>query len=411
MAGQPDDALDRLLTRSLRLHNAGGEVCPSAEDVAAYLERSLDAEEVRRIELHLSSCARCAETLATLVETEPVASRPAPAEAWWSWRAWRWAVPATAMVVLGVWLASGLRESPTPATQMAQHTVPAPAESVAAKNKAASQESSPAAVATPETAPAAAVAAADLRRSSESSASAPADARLRAAGALPTAPQELPSPAREVKDQASADRERDVLDKRAASQPSPSAVTAPEPPGELAKTESVRAEAPAVDAQRAQARARAATSATPDGRGSADAVSAPISSAVLDAAQRQGGAPPAGSIAAPLLLRSRAGNVMWRISGSLIERSGDGGAVWAPEFRAANPVSAGVVATDDTVWLVGAGGLVLQRRSTAAWRVVPPPAMDDLVSASDASATSVTVRTANGRQFRTTNSGATWTVR
>jgi len=101
---------------------------------------------------------------------------------------------------------------------------------------------------------------------------------------------------------------------------------------------------------------------------------------------------------------------MWRISGSVIERSGDGGATWAMEFSASDTVSAGVVAADDTVWLVGSGGLVL-RRPAAGWRAVSAPVMVDLVGVSDAGATSVTVRTADGRQFRTTDGGVTWMVR
>jgi len=102
---------------------------------------------------------------------------------------------------------------------------------------------------------------------------------------------------------------------------------------------------------------------------------------------------------------------MWRISGSVIEQSTNGGAVWTTEFRAANVVSAGVVAADDTVWLVGAGGLVLRRPATGGWRVVPAPVMDNLVSVSDAGATSVTVRAANGRQYQTRDAGVTWTAR
>ena len=44
MARQEDEALDRLLTRTLQSQRAEtGDVCPSAEDVAAYLERTLSS--------------------------------------------------------------------------------------------------------------------------------------------------------------------------------------------------------------------------------------------------------------------------------------------------------------------------------------------------------------------------------
>ena len=410
MARQPDDTLDRLLTRTLRSHTASGEVCPSAEDIAAYLERSLDVGEAQRIELHLSSCARCAEALATLVDTEPVAAPVAPADAWWSWRTWRWAVPATAVLVLGVWLASALREQTPPEQQMAQHTEAAPAEPAEAKNQEAAQESAATAVTAPAvSAPADAVAAAERPRSSESPASVSANAPAQAAGTPPQIREEVSSAARETKEETSAARARERADTAAVPPPSPSAVVAPDSLEALAKTGPSRAEPATVDARRSAQAPGRVTAAAPVGRAS-DAVT-PTPSAAFEAAQTQGAALAAFSTAAPLLLRARAGNVVWRISGSVIERSVDGGAVWATEFRAANPVRAGVVAADDTVWLVGAGGLVLQRLPTAAWRIVPAPVMDDLVSLSDASATGITVRTASGRQFRTTNNGAIWTAK
>ena len=401
VARQPDDTLDRLLTRHLRSRAATGEVCPSAEDIAAYLERSLVADEAQRIELHLSSCSRCAETLAALVDTEPVVPSPAPADASWSWRTWRtwrWAAPATAVLVLGIWLASAIRDERTTPAQMAQHTETGPVETVAGKNKATPPESAAEAVATPPsplpgfegagpavtTAPADAAAATDLRRSSELPASVSADARAQAAGA-PQVQQELALQTREVQEQAGV-------------------------PETGAKSEA-RAEAPTVDEQRRRQSQGQLPGAPADGRPSLDAISAPASSAALEVGQTQGGAIAAFSAAAPLILRARAGNMVWRISGSEIERSVDGGVTWATEFRAANTVRAGVVTADNTVWLVGAGGLVLQRLPTAAWRVVPASVMDDLVSVTEGTATSVTVRTANGRQLRTTDNGASWTVR
>jgi hypothetical protein len=430
VARQPDETLDRLLTRTLRSHAAGDEVCPSAEDVAAYLERSLDSEEARRIELHLSSCARCAETLATLIETEPVASPAPPAAAWWSWRTWRWAVPATAVVVVGIWFASALREErTTTAPQMAQYKEAAPAEEAAAAEKTAAP--------------------ADPREPSASPQSTSADVVPESATPPAQARQVQAPPPRAAKEESSDVRERDAAAANTAvARPSPPTGFAPEPPGDLAKSEASRADAAAVDARRernagvegratpaapapattvaaapaaaekvADARAQALAGGADTARAAAGRVSAPASSTAqtstaptVDAAQTQGRADAAFSAFAPLLLRSRA-NVMWRISGSVIEQSTSGGAVWTTEFRASNMVSAGVVAADDTVWLVGAGGLVLRRPATGGWRVVPAPVMDNLVSVSDAGATSVTVRAANGRQYQTRDAGVTWTAR
>lgn len=431
MARQPDETLDRLLTRTLRSHAAGDEVCPSAEDVAAYLERSLDSEEARRIELHLSSCARCAETLATLIETEPVPSSAPASVAWWSWRTWRWAVPATAVLVVGIWFASALREErTTTAPQMAQYKEAVPPEQAAAAKKTAAP--------------------ADAREPSASPQSTSVDGTPESA-AQRLQVRQVPAQPGEAKQQSSGVPERDAAAANAAgARPSPPTGFAPEPPAEFAKNEDSRADvasgdlrrernagvegrtmpaapapaavpappvaAPAAAEKAADARAQNAAAAD-TARAATSSVSAPAPSAPKLAelsqgqGQTQGGASAAFSASAPLLLRARGGNVMWRISGPVIEQSTNGGAAWTTEFRAANVVSAGVVAADDTVWLVGSGGLVLRRPATGGWRVVPAPVMDNLVSVSDAGATSVTVRSANGRQFQTRDAGVTWTTR
>jgi hypothetical protein len=434
VARQPDETLDRLLTRTLQSHAAGDEVCPSAEDVAGYLERSLDSEETRRVELHLSSCARCAETLATLIETEPVASSAPPAAAWWSWRTWRWAVPATTVVVVGIWFASALREErTTTAPQMAQYKEAAPsAQAPAAEETAVPQ---------------------DLREPSASPQSTSADGAPGPA-AKPLQSRQVPAQPGEAKEQSSGERDAAAAN-AALVRSSPPTGFAPEQPAELAKSEESRTDVPSVNARRernagvegraipaAPAPAAAAAAAAPpiaapaaaekaaDARaqdlagaidtpraatssvGSAPAPSAPKAAELSQGqGQTQGRASAAFSAFAPLLVRARGGNVMWRISGSVIEQSSNGGAVWTTEFRAANVVSAAGVAADDTVWLVGAGGLVLRRPPTGGWRVVPAPVTDDLVSVSDAAATSVTVRAANGRQYQTRDAGVTWTAR
>ena len=382
MARQPDEALDRLLTRKLRSYAAGDVACPSAEVIAAYLERVLDSEEARRIEVHMASCARCAETLALLVETEPVA--PAPTAAWWSWRTWRWVVPATAVLVVGIWFASTLPGERTAAPQMAQYKE-APEPSL--------DEAAPIAIP-----PAATTAPANSRARPGSLPEAkPADAAPEVPTASLQARQAQSQPRGAAEQQTSNVRERDALAADAIAPSTPPAEPASEQPRGFAKSEESRADAPTRDARRESEKAVAGATA-------------PASSTLQQSAQAtQARAQQRSAAFAPLVLRARTGN-MWRISGSVIERSGDGGATWAMEFSASDTVSAGVVAADDTVWLVGSGGLVL-RRPAAGWRAVSAPVMVDLVGVSDAGATSVTVRTADGRQFRTTDGGVTWMVR
>ena len=70
MASRPDNRPDKaatdLLRHSLARDPAAAGECPEPEILAAYFERSLNAEETARCELHLSGCARCREELALL---------------------------------------------------------------------------------------------------------------------------------------------------------------------------------------------------------------------------------------------------------------------------------------------------------------------------------------------------------
>ena len=53
-----DKPAANLLRRSLASSPGVEAVCPDPEILAAYLERSLDADETARFELHFSHCAR-----------------------------------------------------------------------------------------------------------------------------------------------------------------------------------------------------------------------------------------------------------------------------------------------------------------------------------------------------------------
>ena len=436
MARQEDDAIERLLTRTLRSRTASGDVCPSAEDVAAYLERLLDGEEMRQVELHLSSCARCAETLALLVESEPVAASAPPSAVWWSWSAWRWAVPAAAVLVIGVWFASTLQNGNEPASQMAQYNQ-------------AETENKEAADLAAQSAPEAATQSATQQSTEQSGEQSRPTAAAAGAQTVPAesarakqAPADLRREAEKATDRVQsldqAARAASEADS-AAVRPSTAAQPSPEQPRALAKAEESRADSaladavkdgpnagfapPATSAATAAATPAAASptaprpAAPPPAAPAGAAARAAAGAAAPPASQRQESAEAAPQRArtvagfAPLVLRTRSGNALWRIAGSVIERSTDGGMTWATEFRASGSISTGVIAADDTVWLVGANGLVLRRPATGGWRVVSPPSMDDLVGASEPGATSVTVRTADGRQFQTTNNGATWTAR
>src|SRR5579863_4010199 len=77
--------------------------CPDPEILAAYMERSLDADEAARYNLHFSQCVRCREQLAAMVRSGEFSGavdekRARPLVAGQNWD-WRWLAPATAMIL------------------------------------------------------------------------------------------------------------------------------------------------------------------------------------------------------------------------------------------------------------------------------------------------------------------------
>ncbi len=96
-----------------RLHarrEAPGAVCPDAEILAAYVERTLTPRERAGWETHFSSCARCQEHIGQLVklgEADEAISAAAPSPArrkkLFGLR-WAWAAPIlVAVVIAGIW--------------------------------------------------------------------------------------------------------------------------------------------------------------------------------------------------------------------------------------------------------------------------------------------------------------------
>jgi photosystem II stability/assembly factor-like uncharacterized protein len=102
-------------------------------------------------------------------------------------------------------------------------------------------------------------------------------------------------------------------------------------------------------------------------------------------------------------------SVRWRIAGSVVERSTDGGAAWeAVPTGVAAELRAGAAPSTTVCWVVGRGGIVLLSTDGRAWRRVAFPEITDLsaVRATDARTASVT--TADGRMFTTSDGGLSW---
>lgn len=99
----------------------------------------------------------------------------------------------------------------------------------------------------------------------------------------------------------------------------------------------------------------------------------------------------------------------WRIAGTTLEHSDDGGATWIPVATDVTSELTSVSAPSTTVcWVVGRRGVILRTTDGRNFSRVAFPEITDLsaVLASNAQAASVTA--SDGRVFATTDGGATW---
>jgi photosystem II stability/assembly factor-like uncharacterized protein len=106
------------------------------------------------------------------------------------------------------------------------------------------------------------------------------------------------------------------------------------------------------------------------------------------------------------------GSVRWRIAGATVSRTSDAGRTWTEQFAdPATTLAAGSSPAPAICWIVGAGGVVLLSTDGQTWRRLPSPdASADLVRVTAVDATTATVTSADGRVFRTADSGRTWTL-
>ena len=391
--------------------------CPSAGDLAAYVEGTLTADEREAMEPHLAACTLCQEALA-LIGTMPEA--PARAEhlprarAWWlaGWK--RWLVPASALasaVILYVALKPDAALHPA-----------APSESVMETTPAAPPVPSPGQAPVPGTAPlpkAGSRAAAD-QAPPASRAEAP---RGQAAGA--------PQMKSEAKDAAPG-----LARNRAQAGDQLAAVT--QAPPVAAKLQAEPERLAAAVPQLAEARVPVAPAPPPP---PAPAPTLPVRSAgkLADARVREtqpstvGGvaalAPPPAEPEATLLQKGgkqafearadagqptvvRGGAVpafLWRFEADgRILGSADEGRTWQLQHEAARQLAAGSAPSREVCWAVGPAGLVLRTTNGRTWQAVPFPEPLDLVAVTATGALHATVHARDGRVFTTADGGQTW---
>ncbi len=94
----------------------------------------------------------------------------------------------------------------------------------------------------------------------------------------------------------------------------------------------------------------------------------------------------------------------------MIQRSADQGATWDRlSSGATEDLTAGAAPSPTVCWIVGRAGTVLRSTDGREWQRVTFPEHTDLVAVQAADSVAATVTTADGRTFRTSDGGRTWT--
>ena len=336
--------------------------CLDAETIAAWMDGSLSERERTAAEAHAADCDRCLAVLAAVAKTVPPpqkAARPS-----WlpglSGLSARWLVPiATAAVAVVAWVAvQDQRESVRPVDMIAPPaSAPAPPAAPPAelKREAAPQANVGGVAAEKSPAPAL------EKRKPVVSARRDEQAKIQA------------------EDEAA---KREQLERLARDGlvPQPRSAVAPPPPVAAPPAKPVAAP-----------QAAAATTRTAE--------------QTITQSQFR-------SAIAPTFVVSPDPNMRWRISGSLVERSTDGGRTWSVQTIGIQiSISAGVSPAPGVCWMVGRGGTVLLTTDGETWRRLEfPDANANLVAVAARDALSATVATADGRTYVTDDGGKTWRV-
>ena len=356
-----DETVERLLRQSLGTPQRGGvtDACLDAETLAAWTAGGLAGSALEAVQLHVADCARCqsiAGTLARISSTVPQAEPVPPSRRWLAWF-----IPlAAAATAVALWFAvPGNPGAPQTVASRAPVSEAPTSESFAFRDQPST--------ATPEPAQAP-----------------PAGRQAPESSATGQAPQ------------AAVGRERarsNSLDQAAAE----GSVAKEEAAGrDLAKDKKVDAFQP--PAAPAAAAAAAAQAAPANQRERADSARPALRAA---------------AVAAPEIV-SPDPAVRWRILGTAVQHSSNGGSTWETvPVGVTAELTAGVAPSTTVCWLVGRNGVVLLTTDGQTWGRLTFPEITDLsdVRTVDAGGHVATVSTADGRTFVTTDAGVTWSAR
>jgi hypothetical protein len=398
-----DAALDRILQRfAIPSDPAVEDVsvtedCLDPEIIAAMADGGLSPDEQTVAAEHALTCARCREVIAAVIRTTP---EPAPRRAWWQLPAMRWLAPAVAAgLAVVVWVAvvnryPGVTTVSVPVQtpeRREQAAAPGPEAGQAKADSNAVQTAQRDAKTGPPVAQPAPVEAAK-----DPAASGGRTFRADALDAPQTALQKQRAKAAELTDRVAAAKpaKEEASEKKSAalapvpllpaSAPSPASSPAPPP-----ATSTVMAGAAGRGVREGQESPR------PPERFADRAAASPLAEAA--------------SIAVPDITSPDARS-RWRISGTSVERSTDGGETWiAQRVPIAVRLLAGSSPGPDTCWIVGDQGTIMVSTDGRSWALLNAPDLSSFVSVRATSADVAAVTTSDGRTFATANRGRTWT--
>ena len=347
MSPDRDRKLELALKHELRAAGAPDrDGCVDAETLGAWADGGLDSVQMASVELHVSTCARCQAIVAVAAQSAPVIA-PVANEGWFRFPRWALA-PLAAAAAITIWMVVPQDTMQAPPAQ-----APVPFE--------ARRDSAP---------PAAADATAQQ---------APSQGK-ELADAAPAKPAGPPETFAEEK------RERTV-DSRA-----------------KLEERQQRAE------ERTGANLGASAAAPPPITAPSPATTPPLPSAPPPpAAPAVAESLMARAAVAPVVIVSPDASRRWRIANGAIERSEDGGASWiATRALSGQTITGGTAPAGSICWLIGAGGMVMLTADGISFTEVPLPDRVDLTAITATDARTATVTTADGRRFRTDDSGRTW---
>jgi len=365
-----DQPLEQLLRQSLKTPRRAGvtDLCLDAETLAAWTDGGLSSAALEEARLHVAGCARCQELVGTLARLNSDAAVPEPARPSRRWLAW--AVPLTAAAAaVALWIAVPDRNalvSPPPRDakvtrpEVAEETRPSPD-----GRQTFSESQSPRAIG--------------------------------GTGSTP-APQGAPggqAPGRtDTSQQPAVETEKKEVAGNGAAKDKLLATGAV---GGRLETDNF---------------AKAAEPAAPPAPAAA-AAAAPSPLSTEGAVGRARSLARAADVAATEIL-SPDSAIRWRIIGSAVQYSPNGGSTWeAASIGVAAELTGGAAPSTTVCWLVGRGGVVLLTTDGRTWRRVAFPEMTDLsaVFTVDAGGKVASVSTVDGRTFVTTDGGTTWVSR